>query len=66
MGHSTLVWLEHNPHSRLYSWDLCQNACSQQVIEFMRFRYGDRFHLTCGDSRVTVPAFAQVRTGLCV
>jgi predicted O-methyltransferase YrrM len=63
-GHSTLVMLMSNPHARIQSFDLGEYNSARTALASLKLQYPRRdFDVTWGDSRQTVPAFAQSYTG---
>ena len=64
-GHSTVAMLESNPSLEVHSFDLLMWNYSRPVVEILRARYGHRFHLHEGDSRVQVPVWVQEEKPSC-
>lgn len=55
-GHSALRFLAQSK-ATVYEFDLCEHPYSQPAAAYLDGKYPGRLHLTCGDSRTTLPAF---------
>ena len=60
-GHSAFLWLNSNLNVKLYSFDLGPRNSMDAVIKSI---FGDRFHMTKGDSRKTLPKFHESHPSL--
>ncbi|CEM07893.1 unnamed protein product [Vitrella brassicaformis CCMP3155] len=56
-GHSSFIMLNSNPKARVISFDLCKHEYVAKVAQLFSRRYGGRFSLICGNSRITLPKF---------
>ncbi|KAK2146994.1 hypothetical protein LSH36_574g00000 [Paralvinella palmiformis] len=56
-GHSTLAWLEANPRTRVYSFDIGEHQYARPMAEYLSKRYPGRLNVTWGDSTHTLPTF---------
>jgi len=55
-GHSSYM-LTSNQKARVVSFDIGRHPYTRKVAELFAKRYGHRFTLAFGDSRITVPEF---------
>lgn len=58
-GHSALLFMLANPHSKLVAFDICHHAYTIKCFEYLKSLFGDRLELIVGDSTVTVPKYRQ-------
>jgi predicted O-methyltransferase YrrM len=56
-GHSSLVFLESSPYTRVTSFELLYNKSNETGKKFIDTMYPDRHTLLIGDSRVTIPEY---------
>jgi predicted O-methyltransferase YrrM len=57
-GHSAEFFLTHTDCKKLVSFDIGTHDYLQFGLEYMQRKYGDRFSLITGDSKITVPEYA--------
>ena len=63
-GHSALVMLMSNPHARIQSFDLGEYESARVALASLKKQFPDRdIDVIWGDSRQTIPAYAQTYTG---
>ena len=58
-GHSSLLWLEANPKSIVYSFDINHWKYTEPMVNYMKKTYPGRLNSCFGDSTVTVPYVAE-------
>ncbi|KAK2150229.1 hypothetical protein LSH36_417g04010 [Paralvinella palmiformis] len=56
-GHSTFGWLTINPNAHVYTFDIGVHRYAKPMAKYIRSLHPERFTITWGDSRKTLPAF---------
>lgn len=59
-GHSTAIFLNANPKAQILSFDIGQFDYTIKQAELATELFGDRFHITWGDSRESIPTFREM------
>ena len=63
-GHSAAMVLSSFPQARVKSFDICAHAYVDPNAKLLEAKFGPgRFGLTCGDSRMSIPAAATASEG---
>jgi len=60
-GATALIWLHSNRNAKVYCFDLPERLYTNATVDGLNGRYGGRLELIRGDSRTTIPDFAQSR-----
>ena len=63
-GHSALISLMANPKLHPFSVDICSHRYTVLATEYLKTRFGRRFHFRAGDSREVLPSLALERSRL--
>jgi len=58
-GHSAEIFLQHNPHATVTSFDLGMHPYVTHAKEYMDQHYPGRHTLILGDSKETIPTYIQ-------
>ena len=58
-GHSAEIFLKHNPHATVTSFDLGMHEYVSYGKEYIDLHYPGRHTLILGDSKVTIPAYIK-------
>lgn len=63
-GHSAMLFLLANPKAEVYSFGWGNHSYTKASERFLHHKFGDRFTLTRGDSRKTLPFFRHMHPGV--
>jgi predicted O-methyltransferase YrrM len=58
-GHSALLFLLANKHSKLICFDICEHSYTIKCFEYLKTIFEDRIELIQGDSTVTIPEYRK-------
>ncbi len=58
-GHSSFIWLQANPHTYVYSFDLGSHHYGRPIAQYLQRKFPRRLNVTWGDSSETLPAFRR-------
>lgn len=58
-GHSSFMWLQANPNTTVYSFDIGEHRYSRPMADYLQQRFPGRLTVTWGDSTKTLPAFRK-------
>lgn len=56
-GHSALLFLLANNHSKLVCFDICEHPYTIKCYEYLKTIFGNRLELIQGDSTITIPEY---------
>ena len=62
-GHSALIMLLANPHSKLYLFDICTLPWTRPCVAYLETAFPGRISLFVGDSQTTYPLFCEWHRG---
>lgn len=65
LGQSTIAWLTVKPDLIIHSFDIGLTFKTPYLAKLIKEKFGPRFHFHLGDSRITVPMWAEKLKGQC-